>query len=243
MEEVYRVISLVEFFIIVIFLIIPPVAYVIHVFTNKASDDDDDDENEDDPDASTKKSVILAVFPLTKVGYPLNLRDDFITFITQLPSLRVIALVDDVAYTRLVSWIKRLVATKEHLHIFYIASHGSKHGIAFTDGVIDAKRLATLMVLAEVDLVILMVCDGFNVAHTMRRHGVKAVVYIDGKIEDKEAIKLMKSLIGGLADGLTLSQALLFTKAEAPNIVAYAKLRETSAHNYKFSLEEENGET
>lgn len=181
--------------------------------------------------------LILAVFPTVRGAPPLALRDDFITFITSLSIVKVVSLIDDVPYVRLVKWVKRLVATNKKISMLYIASHGVEGGVAFTDQVVDSKRFATLVMLADIDVVMLMVCDGYDIANALRRHGVKSVVYIDGKIYDKDAIKVTQKIISGLSDGLTLKQSADFVKAEIDASISYAQLRVTSAEDYKFDME------
>lgn len=180
------------------------------------------------------KEKVVAIWPTAKNYPPLNTFNDFSEFVNSLPQWELIALVGHVPSSKLVNTFRKFKRNQEAITIFYAATHGSDRGILLTNGWLQPRNLAELLVIGNVKLAILMTCDSSEIAQTLRRNGVPAVIYIEGKIEDKKAIKVMKSVMQSLADGLTIQESVNLAKTEIDIITGHALLHTTFSHNFRI---------
>lgn len=112
----------------------------------------------------------------------------------------------------------------QRIDVFYVAAHGFDEGILMSDKIVSPYWLASKAKAHKVNLVVLAACDTSKVANSVRRAGVKTVIYMQKRIEDAMAINMMSALFDALSLGWSAQEAVNHARSFGSEVEAHSTL-------------------
>lgn len=100
--------------------------------------------------------------------------------------------------------------------VIEVGAHGSAEGIMLADGMTEPRWWADVLRGHRVRLVVLMACESDLVGDALVRAGMPAVVSVQRKIPDRDAVLFVTALYEGLADGATVEEAVARARLAVP---------------------------
>lgn len=108
--------------------------------------------------------------------------------------------------------------------VIEVGAHGNADGIMLSDGLAEPRWWADVLHGPDfrgaksggVRLVVLMACESDLVGDALVRAGMPAVVSVQRKIPDRDAVLFVTALYEGLADGATVEEAVARARLAVP---------------------------
>ncbi len=128
---------------------------------------------------------------------------------------------------------------KQDAHILHVGAHATTQGIHMFEGICFADQFAEYVRNLELFLVVLLVCDGDEIAKYLLESEVcRTVIFSTTPLADKLAVQIADKLYADLRSGSKVADALQACKSEVKliNLRAAHSLRVIGDQNLSFNL-------